>query len=582
LITSNQPNITTLGTLTNLTVSNNITSSSISSVGGTLGNLSVPGTITGGVFSGTLSAGTVNNITSLGNLSALTVSGNITSNSLSATSILTSGLNFTSYPQIKISSKYGNTITPVMFIGTNSLSATSELTNPSHNLAIGINGLSKPLSSSSYAGGNYNIAIGEWSMPQNTTGNYNIALGYGSLAANTTGNNNFAIGYVALGNAIGATDNIAFGNYAMQNNSGSVNNNIAIGKSALSTNNVQQITDNIAIGALALTGMLGGSQNIAIGSGANSTVKATYSNNIAIGYLSSAIGANTIAIGGGAKATGYYSVAFGQNATASYDKTFIIGASKNGTSSTYAMKVGIGTDKPLVDLDVNGTIQSTSLTVIGTMDVSDINASGTIAAQILDGTLSSSTQNSITSLGTLNGLTVSGNINTGSLSGTIIQGIQPSITTLAGLTAATITGNLKVTGNIIGGAFSGAVNISNGLTANVIVLTGPSPSQLTTINGIKGYPVALNDHTIVLTNTLTGYSGASGAIPIFLPAESSSIGRILIIANYSVNNGVKLFTPLGAALSYFSLSVGGSTNTVVPKQTSITLQCDGTTWYQIN
>jgi hypothetical protein len=83
--TALQPNITQVGTLTDLTVSGNVVANNISSVGGTFGNLSVPGTITGGTFSGTLGAGTLAGITSLGNLTALTVNGNITSNAISTT-----------------------------------------------------------------------------------------------------------------------------------------------------------------------------------------------------------------------------------------------------------------------------------------------------------------------------------------------------------------------------------------------------------------------------------------------------------------------------------------------------------------
>ncbi|MEK7198561.1 MAG: hypothetical protein AAB212_01380, partial [Bacteroidota bacterium] len=66
LTTGAQPNITSVGTLS---------------------NLSVTGTINGGTFSGVLSAGTIAGITSLNNLSSLTVTGTVNAVTLSASTI---------------------------------------------------------------------------------------------------------------------------------------------------------------------------------------------------------------------------------------------------------------------------------------------------------------------------------------------------------------------------------------------------------------------------------------------------------------------------------------------------------------
>lgn len=109
LLTVAQPNITSIGTLGSLTVSNNITADSllVSSIEGTLqtatqpnitslgtlGSLTVSNSITSGsIFTnnitGTLQTATQNNITSIGTLGSLVVTNNISAGSLSASTIV--------------------------------------------------------------------------------------------------------------------------------------------------------------------------------------------------------------------------------------------------------------------------------------------------------------------------------------------------------------------------------------------------------------------------------------------------------------------------------------------------------------
>jgi hypothetical protein len=109
LTTAAQPNITSVGTLTSLTVTGNVSAGNVSGTlltgtlstaaqtnitsVGTLTSLAVTGNITSGNLSGTSIAGTLTtaaqtNITSVGTLGALAVTGNITSGNLSGTSIV--------------------------------------------------------------------------------------------------------------------------------------------------------------------------------------------------------------------------------------------------------------------------------------------------------------------------------------------------------------------------------------------------------------------------------------------------------------------------------------------------------------
>ncbi len=91
--TAAQPNITSIGTLTSLTVSGRVLTGSISTTGiGSFGGITASGTITANNFIGTITTGTQSNITSLGTLSALTVSGTSSLGSVNVTSLASTGV----------------------------------------------------------------------------------------------------------------------------------------------------------------------------------------------------------------------------------------------------------------------------------------------------------------------------------------------------------------------------------------------------------------------------------------------------------------------------------------------------------
>lgn len=77
-----QPNITSVGTLTSLTVSGN----------STLGNVAAGNLVSANFFSGSLTTAAQPNITSLGNLTSLTVTGNIGANNVIVGNIVASNL----------------------------------------------------------------------------------------------------------------------------------------------------------------------------------------------------------------------------------------------------------------------------------------------------------------------------------------------------------------------------------------------------------------------------------------------------------------------------------------------------------
>jgi len=142
----------------------------------------------------------------------------------------------------------------------------------------------------------HNVFVGSQSGKANTTGVRNIAIGSDAYDAGDDENDNIAIGYAALGGAIaGGEKNVAIGNYSGDAIT-SADQNTLIGHyagSGITTSN-----QNVAIGYDALKTLSTGSRSIAIGYEALKTN--TGGLNIGIGWLSMAnegAGQNNVAIG---------------------------------------------------------------------------------------------------------------------------------------------------------------------------------------------------------------------------------------------------------------------------------------------
>ena len=223
-------------------------------------------------------------------------------------------------------------------------------TTGSFNTGLGYGSLTKN-------NGNYNIAIGNRSLFENTLGNSNIALGNQSLEKNKTGLSNIALGFLTLYTNTSGNNNIAFGDQSLTYNTiGS--NNFAAGYNSMVANNIG--TDNIAIGYNSL--FFNNSYNN-IGLGRNSLFynqngtsnyaggyKALFNNtsgnnNIAIGYeslMTNSTGSDNIGIG---KSTlidfqsGTDNIAIGKNAGSTLlggSNNIIIGA---GAQPSYIVGV---------------------------------------------------------------------------------------------------------------------------------------------------------------------------------------------------------------------------------------------------
>ena len=213
------------------------------------------------------------------------------------------------------------------------------------NIALGKNTL-RGQSDTAPMSGNFNIALGDEALYNNTTGKHNVAQGYQALSSNTTGENNIAQGHWALHYNTTGNNNIALGENALKGHHASFmtgNNNIALGRETLSSN--------IAGSYNAVMGMssgkwIKGNANIHIGLDTDEVIpnaSGELNNVIAIGHFDS---------------QGSYPL----NTTTANDNVILL-----GNASPTAPKVGIGTYKPGAKLEINnGTTAGAVKIVDGT------------------------------------------------------------------------------------------------------------------------------------------------------------------------------------------------------------------------
>jgi len=195
-----------------------------------------------------------------------------------------------------------------------------------HNTAVGFTALEQTTT------GQYNTGIGSQALNANTTADNNTAVGYNALLVNTTGAGNTAIGDKSLDANTTAGDNTAVGYKALSANTTGTSNT-AIGKDALEANTTAN--ENTALGFKCLEANTTGTQNVAVGSTALNA-NTTGQNNVAVGM--DCMAANT---------TGEQNVAVGQkaleaNTTASNNTAIGLVALTLNTTGTQNTAVGKG------------------------------------------------------------------------------------------------------------------------------------------------------------------------------------------------------------------------------------------------
>ena len=212
-----------------------------------------------------------------------------------------------------------------------------------------------------------NLFAGTLSGSSLTTGTYNVLYGRASGSNIVLGSGNTMIGWLS-GSATTADNNTMIGYRAgVANTSG---------------------TDNTFLGANAGRFNTTGTNNIAIGSNAGpSSGNGLYNSSIALGNTAIAIANDAIAIGAGAFADAAGAVAIGVDVNASTANTIILGDGQPGST----FNVGVNTNTPGTELEVNGTVTATVFTGNGSgltnVTASLINASAVGSTEIADGAI---------------------------------------------------------------------------------------------------------------------------------------------------------------------------------------------------
>ena len=204
-----------------------------------------------------------------------------------------------------------------------------------HNLGIGVAALG-----GSIAGGEYNVAVGNYALDALTSADFNTAVGYDAGGAVTSGGYNTLLGHQA-GHAItSGNTNTAVGHHSLGTNTVG-DRNTAVGSGALGTFNPSSNTDdnNTAVGYGALNALTTGVHNIAIGGLAmgGDPGPSTENHNLAIGINSM----------GGNIAGGEYNVAIGNysgDAITSGDSNTLVGYNVGTSITTSELNTFIGFD----------------------------------------------------------------------------------------------------------------------------------------------------------------------------------------------------------------------------------------------
>ena len=176
-----------------------------------------------------------------------------------------------------------------------------------HNLAIGYAALG-----GSVAGGEYNVAIGNYTCDAITSGDDNTAVGYQALSGETSGGQNTAIGKMALKLSNGGNGNTAVGNNALDDVS-TGDENTAVGSNAGTATTTG--VDNIFIGESSGGSNQTGSYKTIVGSNADTNGNSD-AHEIIIGYNLTGGGQNKIRMG---TAGGFIENDYMNNANWSYN-----------------------------------------------------------------------------------------------------------------------------------------------------------------------------------------------------------------------------------------------------------------------
>jgi hypothetical protein len=586
LTTAAQPNITSVGTLTSLTVSGNANVGNIGSAAGvftanvTAGNVYAnSGTVGASLLTGTLTTAAQPNITSVGSLTSLDVVGNLSSgnanlgnlakaNFLQGDGYLISNLAVAAGTYIS----NGTTNVAIATSGGNVTVSVGATTNAVIFTSTGIN-----VAGTANILGNANIGnVGATRFVGNLEGNIltNAQTNITSLGTLTGLSVSGVSNLSAVGNVI-ITGGVA-NSFLMTNGSGNLQWNTGTLVPAQGLN--AQIIFNDggsnyagntgftfikASGNVAIPGSLDVVGNIS-GSNLSATGTLNVTGNAAIGNISTGAGTFTSLIVNGPINAGNIS---GNNITGNSfigngnGITFIAGANVNGQVGNALVAGTVYTNAQpnitslgtLTSLGVNGTVTAVAFTAntgiftgngAGLTNIPGANITGNISGNISNAqhactanTVTNAAQSNITSVGTLTSLGVSGNI------------------TAANITANTgiFAGNGAGLTNLAGGNVTGQV--ANALVAGT-VYTNAQPN-ITSVGTLTSLSVNGTVTAVAFTANTGIFTGNGSGLSNLAAGNISGQVANALVAGTVYTNAQPNITSLG---TLSSLNVSGNSN----------------------
>jgi hypothetical protein len=529
---NSQPNITSVGTLSNLSVTGNVTSGNVYANSGTIGATLVTGTLT------TAAQG---NITSVGTLTSLGVNGTATARAFTANtglftgdggglsnlSVASGSLIISGSSNVKVELNSNVNITAAGNANVFTVTGTGANVNGYLTVSGNIIGSNANLGNAVIA----NYFIGSGNNLSNIQGaNVSGAVSYATTANAVAGANvSGAVSYATTANAVAGANVSGAVSFATTANavaganvSGQVSNALVAG--TVYTNAQPNITSVGTLTSLTVTGNITGG-NVYANSG---LIKALYL---------SGDGSNLTNLSAGV--------------------TLV-----NGNSN-----VNIPTSNGNINISAVGNANIVVVTGTGINVAGTINATGTITGN-LSGNIITASQGNITSLGTLTGLTVNGTTNLGSVSNVKITGST-------GFLQSDGAGNLSFS-SVITQTIPGAANTvllssgSNSINAGANIKFNDPQLDITGTLSVTGNANVGNLGATLVTGTLTTASNNQSNIKLlgtldyliinttgYLSMGSGNItaGNISLIAAGSANLGNS------ATANYFIGNFYGTANT---------------------
>jgi hypothetical protein len=631
-----QPNITSVGTLTSLTVTNKVTAGQLQGDGGNISNIqgaNVSGTVANATYAtsagtagsattaGTVTTNAQSNITSVGTLTGLNVNGNITAanitantgvftgngsgltnlaganvtgtvanatyaldagnatNATSATSATTAGTvttnaqpNITSVGTLTSVAVTGNTTAGNVYansgtIGASSLTGTLT-TNAQPNITsvgtltgLGVNGNIVAANVTANTGVFTGNAAGLTNIPgANVTGAVSSATTAGTVTTNAQPN----ITSVGTLSSLAVTGNVSAGNANLGNlaianffsGDGSLLTNISVGAGSYIENGNSEVrvdaNSNVRVS-------VAGNANVVTvtGTGANIAGTANVSGNLSAGNVSATLLTGTLATSSQPNITSLGTLT-GLNVAGISN----LGPNSNviitgGSNNQFLLSDGSGGVKWITP--ANTTVAPGSNTQVLFNDASSLGANANLTFNKTTGTLTSQAL-SVTNSGTFGNVYAnSGTVGASLLTGTLTTSSQPNVTSLGTLTSLIVGGNVNA-GNVSGGNAVSA-NYFNG--NHMVLAAGTHTSQLAIANLTQSWNNASVSFTAAIMN-ITDTNSAAGSK--LLDLQVGGVSKFSVDkAGVVSGNGSSLFSIAGAnvtgtvANATYATSAGSAT-----------------------